>query len=71
MNKKDIEREEIFSQVNIELSKSSYNLAKKLCNPTAAKTEKLNNWGKLLGVQRLENESDEDFRKRLSEKIPH
>ncbi len=67
MNKK---KRRFFFQVNIELSKSSYNLSKNLCNPTAAKAEQLDNWGKLLDLERLKNESDEDFRKRLSEKLP-
>lgn len=70
MIKEDKDREDFFSQVNIELSKSSYNLSKNLCNPTTAKAEQLDNWGKLLGLKRLENESDEEFRKRLSEKLP-
>ena len=70
MNTKDKQREEYFSKINNELSKSAYNLAKNICNPENPKSEQLDNWGKLLGVQRLENESDEDFRKRLSEKIP-
>lgn len=42
---------------------------KKETKPT--ESEILNNWVKILNLQRLENESDEDFRKRLSEKIPH
>lgn len=43
--------------------------SKKETKPT--EIEILNNWVKILNLQRLENESDEDFRKRLSEKLPH
>lgn len=42
--------------------------SKKETRPT--ESEILDNWGKVLDLKRLENESDEDFRKRLSEKIP-
>lgn len=70
MTTNEQQREVYFSEINNKLSKSAYNLAKNICNHEKTKSEQLDNWGKLLGVQRLENESDEDFRKRLSEKIP-
>lgn len=64
------QREAFFSKLNIELSKGTYNLAKNIDSPRKIEGEQLDNWGKILGLQRLENESDEDFRKRLSEKLP-
>lgn len=71
MTKKEQQRERYFSEINNELSNSSYNLAKNICNPEKPKSEQLDNWEKLLGLKRLESESDEEFRKRLSEKLPH
>ena len=69
MTTNEQQREECFSEINNKLSKSAYNLAKNICNLEKPKYEQLDNRGKLLVVQKLENESDEDFRKRLSEKL--